>query len=69
MNMKKEDNPCKRDCPERSATCHIECAKYNEWHDKRSAELRDIYKKKDLERKMLDYEVSRKEKFKRRAGK
>lgn len=21
-------NPCKRDCPDRSATCHAECVKY-----------------------------------------
>ena len=67
--MKREDNPCKRDCPERSATCHIGCRRYKDWHNQRVAELRDIYKKKDLERKMVDYEVSRKEKFKRRAGK
>lgn len=68
MFIKRDEIPCARDCPERSATCHIECPRYKKWHDQRSAELRDIYKKKDLERKMLDYEVSRKEKFKRRAG-
>ena len=28
----KPPNPCKKDCPDRSATCHSECAKYREFH-------------------------------------
>lgn len=26
-------NPCKRNCRERSATCHGECEKYKEWRE------------------------------------
>ena len=25
-------NPCKRDCPDRSATCHAECIKYLDFY-------------------------------------
>ena len=66
--MKKEDNPCKRDFPERSATCHIECAKYKEWHEDRVARLKAIYKQKRFERDIDNYEVARHNKMKRRAG-
>lgn len=26
-------NPCKRDCPDRSATCHAECVKYLNYYE------------------------------------
>lgn len=26
-------NPCKKDCPDRSSTCHAECEKYLAFHE------------------------------------
>lgn len=38
------DNPCRRECPDRSPTCHGGCDKYREW-----AEAREVLKKSQRE--------------------
>ena len=47
--MKREENPCTRDCPKRSGRCHIDCPDYIKWHEKRAEELKAIYEQKNLE--------------------
>ena len=68
MFMKQDETPCKKDCPDRSATCHIDCKKYIDWHEDRVARLKAIYKQKGLERDIDNYEVARHNKTRRRAG-
>lgn len=33
-----DENPCKKDCPERSATCHATCGRYEKYAQKKAAE-------------------------------
>lgn len=40
--------PCKRDCPGRSPTCHTECAKYKAYTDQQ---------REDYKRRVHEYEV------------
>lgn len=39
----KVENPCTKDCPERSITCHSECKRYFKFQDynRRMKELKD----------------------------
>jgi hypothetical protein len=64
--MKREDNPCTRDCPKRNSRCHIDCPDYIKWHEKRAEELKAIYEQKNLERNLVNYEVERKAKLTKR---
>ena len=57
--MKLSDNPCKRDCPKRSPTCHINCLEYAEYKVKREKENESIQKQRDAERRMKEAEVAR----------
>lgn len=57
--MKLSDNPCKRDCPKRSPTCHINCPEYAEYKVKRDKENESIQKKRDAERRFIEAEVTR----------
>lgn len=57
--MKLSDNPCKRDCPKRSPTCHIACPNYAEYKAKRDKENEALQKKRDAERRLDDAEVAR----------
>ena len=61
--MKISDNPCKRDCPKRSPTCHAVCPEYAEYKVKLDKEKESIQKIKDAERRLNDAEMSR---YKRR---
>ena len=45
--MKLSDNPCKRDCPKRSPTCHVSCPEYAEYKAKREKENESVQKKRD----------------------
>lgn len=39
----KPDPPCTKDCPERSATCHSECERYQIYVEKNEAYKRYMY--------------------------
>lgn len=38
--MEARVNPCRPDCPERSATCHVECEAYNVFRHWKEEEYR-----------------------------
>lgn len=57
--MKLSDNPCRRDCPDRSATCHIDCKKYADFKARSEAEKASIQKIKTEERRIREAEVAR----------
>lgn len=53
--MMDKDNPCKRDCPDRSATCHAECERYaaywkqkREENEKSHIEQRSVYHVREM---------------------
>ena len=50
--MKKEEIPCKPDCPKRSWDCHAKCPEYAEFKKLSDEERERIYKKR-LERSLL----------------
>lgn len=57
--MKLSDNPCKRDCPDRSITCHIDCKKYADFKVRSEAEKESIQKIKTEERRIKEAEIAR----------
>lgn len=57
--MKFTENPCKPNCPKRSPTCHISCPDYAEYKAKWDKEKEKIQKKRDVERRLNEAEVSR----------
>ena len=44
-----KDNPCKRDCPKRTATCHATCPEYKKYaaKKKREREARQAIKEQE----------------------
>lgn len=48
-------NPCKRDCPERSPTCHAECERYFKWREACKAEQAEKDKKRIAENNYYDH--------------
>lgn len=48
-------NPCTRDCPERSPTCHAKCEKHLEWLEARKAEQAEKDKKRIAENNYFDH--------------
>lgn len=52
-------NPCKRDCAERSPTCHAECEKYFKWREAREAEQAEKDKKRIAENNYHDHVKAR----------
>jgi hypothetical protein len=60
-----KDMPCKRDCPARQVGCHSVCEKYIEWHENRVKRQKEIYKQKNLEMKLDNYEVARRNRLKK----
>ena len=57
--MKLSDNPCKRDCPKRSPTCHSTCKDYAGYKEKLDKENELIHKKKEENRRLDDAERAR----------
>lgn len=57
--MKISDNPCRRDCPRRSPTCHASCPDYADYKEKLNKENELIQKKKNERRRLDDAEVAR----------
>lgn len=57
--MKLSDNPCKRDCPKRSPTCHIDCPEYAKFRVNKDKENESIQKQRDAERRLIEAEVTR----------
>lgn len=57
--MKISDNPCKRDCPKRSPTCHGSCPDYADYKERLNKENALIRKKQDEKRRLDDAEVAR----------
>lgn len=54
-------NPCKPDCPLRSATCHAECEAYQLYRERRLQE----YEQRAARRAVQDAEAVRGEKIRR----
>ena len=44
------DNPCVRECPDRSPTCHGTCEKYTEWRKQHNRELEERHYLQSLQR-------------------
>ena len=42
------ENPCKSDCPRRSAECRVHCSEYNEWRSARNAKLEEEHRIKAI---------------------
>lgn len=42
-------NPCKRDCPKRSATCHAVCKEYIEYAEAKEEERVERWKQKQID--------------------
>ena len=63
-NMHKE-NPCKRDCPERSPTCHAECEKYLTWVESRQPELKAKAQQQIAEGNYIDHVNARNERLRK----
>lgn len=58
-------NPCKRDCAERSPTCHAECEKYRTWVESRQPELKARAQRQTAESHYLDYVNARNERLRK----
>lgn len=63
-----KDNPCKRDCAERSPTCHAKCERYLEWVESRKPELEAKAAKQTAENNYIGYVKARDARFKKRYG-
>ncbi len=49
--MQHQKQPCAKDCPDRTATCHAECKKYLEWleiHKQERAEHDKLQNQKNI---------------------
>jgi hypothetical protein len=55
------DNPCVRDCPRRSATCHSSCTEYEKFDQYNQMRREERYLKTIL----LDYSPSQEARFKK----
>lgn len=51
------DNPCKPDCPDRNATCHVTCHKYREYLDKVAEFKEERDKQKQVDREYYAYKI------------
>lgn len=51
-----KSNPCKKDCPERSATCHATCEKYSEFSEENRKEKEKIKKENYIKNSLDSYE-------------
>lgn len=47
-------NPCKRDCPKRSITCHSECKEYIEFAEAMEIERNERWKKKQVDNYVIE---------------
>ena len=59
------ENPCKRDCAERSPTCHAHCEKYRGWVESRKPELKARAQRQTAESHYLDYVNARNERLRK----
>lgn len=58
-------NPCKRDCPERSPTCHAHCEKYLTWVESRQPELKARAQRQTAESHYLDHVTARNDRLRK----
>ena len=42
-----KDNPCKQDCPDRSAVCRLTCERFAKYYEKRKIEEAERNKKRE----------------------
>ena len=67
--MTNSDNPCPKDCQNRTTTCKFDgtCDKYRVWREKMDDQRNTKYRKKDREKEIDNYklEIHRKKKAKR----
>lgn len=59
-------NPCVKDCPNRSATCHAECERYAAFAKEREAVLAQKNKQQSIESRLDGYAVEMAIKARRR---
>ena len=59
-------NPCKRECAERSPTCHAECERYLAWCESRKPELKERAKKQIADGHYLEHVNARNERMRKR---
>ena len=62
-------NPCAKDCPNRSATCHAECEKYAVFAKEREEERQAEWKERQAEARMSGYVIERNIKARKRRRK
>lgn len=62
------DNPCKRDCAERSPYCHAECKKYLDWVKSREPELKAKEAKRISDSNYCEYVRARGARFGKKYG-
>lgn len=63
-----KDIPCKRECPERSPTCHGKCERYLEWVESRKPELEAKAAIKAAEDNYIAHCKERDARFKKKYG-
>ena len=63
------EQPCKKDCPNRSATCHAECEAYLQFIEYNSIQREDIHRKKKINGYIRDAVRASKKKSRRWKGK
>ena len=63
-----EKNPCKPDCPKRSATCHGNCPDYAEYRQFIDEVNRIRFKEKEQKRLMTEHNFALAKKIKNRNG-
>lgn len=51
-----KSNPCKKDCPKRSATCHSTCKEYLEFFENNREENEKIKKENYIKNSLDEYE-------------
>lgn len=52
------DNPCKKDCPDRMATCHCECERYKKFRAR--VDERNRRRNKELENRPFSHDLEMK---------
>lgn len=43
------NSPCRKECPNRSPTCHVSCKKYRRWQQEHNRELQERQKHRETE--------------------
>lgn len=57
--MRLSDNPCKQDCPNRTATCKFDgtCDEYKKWREKLDEQRKTKHSKKEIQKEIDNYKL------------